>query len=204
MYGMRVVAECAVVADADPADRDAVAALLRRLGLPSLLAAGGEEALEVFERERPGLVVLDVGLPGTSAYEVCRALRERHGDHLPIVFVSKRRVEPADQVAGLLLGADDYFAKPLRTDLFLARLRRLLVRAFPYEQGERSSLTPREQEVLELLVQGVAPTAIAERLCVTPKTTSTHIEHILHKLGAHSQAQAVAFAVRDHLVDTAA
>ena len=67
-----------------------------------------------------------------------------------------------------------------------------------------STLTPREREVLALLVQGVARAQIARRLHITDKTASTHIEHILAKLGAHSQAQAVAFAVRDRLVEAAA
>ena len=58
--------------------------------------------------------------------------------------------------------------------------------------------------MLALLVQGVARAQIARRLHITDKTASTHIEHILAKLGAHSQAQAVAFAVRDRLVEAAA
>ena len=55
-----------------------------------------------------------------------------------------------------------------------------------------------------LLVAGEPATEIAKQLCITEKTTSTHIERILAKLGAHSRAQAVAFAVRDRLVEVAA
>ena len=125
-----------------------------------------------------------------SAYECCRALRERYGEELPIVFLSEHRVDPADEVAGLLLGADEYLAKPVNPDVFMARMRRMLVRS--RLRGEtRSSLTPRERQVLSLLVAGVPTPTIAQRLCITTKTTGTHIEHILVKLGAHSQAQAV-------------
>ena len=60
-------------------------------------------------------------------------------------------------------------------------------------------LTPREREVLALLAEGHRPGEIAEELCITRKTTATHIEHILGKLGAHSQAQAVAIALREGL-----
>ena len=57
--------------------------------------------------------------------------------------------------------------------------------------------------MLALIVGGqIAAADIAERLCITEKTTATHIEHILTKTGAHSRAQAVAFAVRDRLVET--
>jgi len=58
--------------------------------------------------------------------------------------------------------------------------------------------------VLALLAQGVAAAEISARLHITPKTTATHIEHILAKLGAHSRAEAVALALRDHVVNPAA
>jgi DNA-binding NarL/FixJ family response regulator len=70
-------------------------------------------------------------------------------------------------------------------------------------RAHRGGLTPRELEVLQLLVEGLRPTEISEELCISQKTTSTHLEHILAKLGAHSQAQAVAFAIRDELVSAA-
>ena len=117
--------------------------------------------------------------------------------------MSEHRTQPSDEVAGLLLGADEYFAKPVTPELFLARMRRLIARSAA-RPISGSSLTPREREVLALLVQGVVRTDIARRLHITEKTTATHIEHILGKLGAHSQAQAVAFAVRDRLVEAAA
>ena len=60
-------------------------------------------------------------------------------------------------------------------------------------------LTPREREVLGLLVEGRRPSEIADLLCITRKTASTHIDHIMAKLGAHTQAQAIAFAVRDNI-----
>jgi DNA-binding NarL/FixJ family response regulator len=193
----------AVVADPDPGGRADVAKLVARLGCEVVEAPTGDDVLAEAARATPALVVLDVALADRSAYECCRALRERYGEGLPIVLVSRHRVEPADQVAGLLLGADEYVAKPLHPDVFTARARRLLLRA-QWGASTRSSLTPREQEVLALLVAGVPASEIAERLCITEKTASTHIERILAKLGAHSRAQAVAFAVRDRLVEAGA
>src|SRR5687768_13118967 len=96
----------AVVADPDPDTRGEVAELVARLGCEVVEAATGDEVLEAAERELPALVVLDVTLADGSAYECCRALRERYGEGLPIVLVSEHRVDPSDQVAGLLLGAD--------------------------------------------------------------------------------------------------
>jgi DNA-binding CsgD family transcriptional regulator len=82
------------------------------------------------------------------------------------------------------------------------RVRRLLLRAQPGSIS-RSPLTPREGEVLTLLASGVPAAEISSRLHITPKTTATHIEHILAKIGAHSRAEAVAVALREHLVSPA-
>jgi DNA-binding NarL/FixJ family response regulator len=191
-----------VIADGDADSREQITELLKRLGCSVREAVTGDEALAEVRRELPALVVLDVALEGMTGYELCGELREAYGEALAIMFVSDSRVETWDEVAGLLLGADEYLAKPISADRFLARARRLLARATARPAG--AELTPREHEVLSLLVDGLRTGEIAAELRITPKTVSTHIEHIMSKLNAHSQAQLVAFAVRDHLVDTAA
>jgi DNA-binding NarL/FixJ family response regulator len=155
------------------------------------------------EDELPALVVLAVDLCEPSAYEVLRQLRERSGEGLPIAVLSARQAQQRDEVASLMLGADDYFRKPIDADRFTARVRRLLERSITRsatmlqaDTSKPNGLTRREQQVLALLVQGLRSSEIANSLCITKKTASTHIEHILVKLGAHSQAQAVAFALR--------
>jgi DNA-binding NarL/FixJ family response regulator len=190
-----------LVADGDRRSRETMTVLLERLGCAVETASSGDEALALAHASPPALVVLDVHLPITSGYEVCRELRETFGETLPIMFVSDSRLAPADEVAGLLLGADDYVAKPLVMDQFLARVRRLLARSPRRSVGR--GLTPRELEVLGLLVEGYRPAEIAEQLCISSKTTASHIEHILAKVGAHTQAQAVAFAIRDELLPAA-
>jgi two-component system nitrate/nitrite response regulator NarL len=99
-------------------------------------------------------------------------------------------------VAGLLLGADDYLPKPVRFDHLLARVRRLVARSAPVAGPVAARLTPREQEILGLLADGLEQEAIADRLFITPKTVAKHIERILSKLGVHSRAQAVGLALR--------
>lgn len=191
-----------LIADRDATSRSLISRLAGQLGFRSVAVETGEEALAAAQSDVPALVVIDVEIAHPSGYELCRELREQIGETLPIVFVSANRTSPQDEIAGLLLGADDYFKKPLEPDRFLARARRLLARA-PAPTG-RSKLTPREREVLGLLVDGHRTSEIAERLCITPKTAATHIDHILAKLGAHSQAQAVAFALRDGVVSNGA
>jgi DNA-binding NarL/FixJ family response regulator len=186
-----------LVVDDDEALWVSITALLTREGNRVVRVRSGEDALHAAELERPSLVVLEVGLPGVSGYEVCRSLRERFGRSLPIVFLSGDRTEPLDRVAGLLIGADDYLVKPIAPDELLVRIRALVGRA---PTGSRNGLTPREQEVLALLADGLSQAEIAGVLVIAPKTVGTHIERILEKLGVHSRAEAVAAAYRQALV----
>jgi DNA-binding response OmpR family regulator len=94
----------------------------------------GDAAIAAVERERPALVVLDVGLPGLSGIEITRRLR-RDGD-LPILMLTARSSE-ADKVLGLEIGADDYLTKPFSTSELVARVRALLRRSAP-ESRERA------------------------------------------------------------------
>jgi DNA-binding NarL/FixJ family response regulator len=138
-------------------------------------------------------------MPDMSGYEVCRSIRDDLGLRLPVLFISGERTESFDRVAGLTIGADDYLVKPFAPDELVARLRCLL-RRIPSDEVVDHGLTPRELEVLRLLAEGMRQAEIAERLVISPKTVSTHIERILTKLGAHSRAEAIALAYRLQLV----
>jgi DNA-binding response OmpR family regulator len=186
-----------LVVDADPDARAQLASSLQRAGFTTREAASGEEVRELVLAERPQVVVLEVSLPGASGYEICRELRDEFGEHLPIIFISGQRTDELDRVAGLLVGADDYLTKPVLTDALVARVRRCVARA---QAPARADLTEREGEVLALLVAGYARSDIADHLVISRKTAAKHIENILRKFGVHSEAQAVAFAVRDQVV----
>jgi two-component system nitrate/nitrite response regulator NarL len=199
-----------VVADGDADARALVADLLARAGIPSVEAPTGDEALEAVRAKRPALVLVDVGLPGLSGYEVCSRLKAEFGDGMPVILVSGSRTEPFDRTAGLLIGADDYVTKPFDGGELLARMRRCIVRASLIQQSSNGSngrretlfgLSARELEVLELLTEGVGTSGIAERLFISRKTVATHVQRILAKLGAHSRAEAIAIAYRAQLVE---
>jgi two-component system response regulator MprA len=113
---------------------------LAQAGFEPLEAATGNDALDCATRKRPSLVILDVRLPDLSGYEVCRELRDRLGASVPVMFVSGERIESFDRVAGLLLGADDYLAKPFELDELFARVRALLRRARTDDLGEHGAL----------------------------------------------------------------
>jgi DNA-binding NarL/FixJ family response regulator len=190
-----------LIVDGDHLSRGLMSRVLKRVGYITCEAETGEEALAAAQRERPALVVLEVLLPGVSGFEVCRELKDEFGEALPIVFVSGTRTDSGDRVAGLLVGGDDYLVKPFDPNELLARVRRLLPARLAGGETTRK-LTPRELEVLSLLVEGLNQPEIAEKLFISPKTVGKHIEHILAKLGVHNRAQAVALAVRAELIET--
>jgi DNA-binding NarL/FixJ family response regulator len=149
-----------------------------------------------------------VHLPGFSGYEICRSLRDAHGQGIGIIFLSGSKTESIDRATGLGLGADDYILKPFDADELVARVRAVLRRVEPHgasvssAAGDGFNLTPRELEILGLLAEGLTQDQIADRLVIASKTVATHIERILGKLGVQSRAQAVALAFRKELVDT--
>jgi two-component system, OmpR family, KDP operon response regulator KdpE len=119
-----------LLVDDEVALQRAMAPLLRSRGYAVTLAATGREAMLAFERERPDLVILDLGLPDVDGAEVCRYVRERA--ETPIVVLSARGTEK-DKVAALDAGADDYVTKPFGTEELLARVRAALRRTFGRE-----------------------------------------------------------------------
>lgn len=104
-----------------------IAFALRQAGYMVLEAQDGPQALAVFERERPDLVVLDVNLPRLNGFEVLKKIRSI-SEGLPVMMLTVRTGEE-DQVRGLDLGADDYLGKPFSPRTLLARVRALLRRA---------------------------------------------------------------------------
>jgi DNA-binding NarL/FixJ family response regulator len=177
--------------------------------LSTLEAASGQEALAAARAEKPALIILEVSLPDVGGYEVCRNLRDEFGDDVPIIFVSGVKTEALDRAAGLLIGADDYIVKPFDPEELIARVRRLLERWAPKRtslarsDGKRD-LTAREAEVLRLLAGGARTADIAVELVIRPKTVANHVQHILGKLGVHTQAQAVARAYELGVIESPA
>jgi DNA-binding NarL/FixJ family response regulator len=191
-----------LVADDDRKARKELVEVLVSAGYTVHEVSRGDEAIAIAREHRPSLAILEIPLPGLSGYEVCRTLKSELGANFPVLFLSGQRTESYDRVAGFMVGADDYLVKPYAPDELLARLRRLDVRSAPLG-GQRSDLTPREAEVLELLAEGLRQGEIAERLVISPRTVGTHIEHVLRKLGVRSRAQAVALVLREEYESSA-
>jgi two-component system, OmpR family, KDP operon response regulator KdpE len=161
-----------LVVDDEPNIIGTVSALLRRRGYDVLTAMTGRAALDVVERDRPDVVILDLGLPDMPGHDVCRQMRQVSAS--PILVLSARGAE-GDKVAALDAGADDYVTKPFGAEELLARIRAALRRvetAVPsgglivrgdltidrerfhvVRSGEQLRLTPKEFELLAFLAQ---------------------------------------------------
>ena len=127
-----------VVVEDDTNIADLVDMYLRREGFRVVEAATGEAGLAAVERERPRLVILDLGLPGAmDGLEVCRRLRTGHS--LPVVILTARDSE-VDKVLGLELGADDYVTKPFSPRELVARVRAVLRRSDGVGDAQRSEV----------------------------------------------------------------
>jgi DNA-binding NarL/FixJ family response regulator len=190
-----------LVADGDREARVELVTLLQSAGFDVLEAEAGDEAIALAQEGEPSVAILEIALGVLCGYEVCRALKSARGSSMSVMFLSGERTESFDRVAGLLVGADDYLVKPYAADELLVRIRRLEARARPIAAGAREKLSRRESDVLRLLAQGLTQDEIATRLEISSKTVSTHIEHILQKLGVHSRAQAVALAFREEAAE---
>jgi DNA-binding response OmpR family regulator len=114
-----------LVVDDEPAIRKFVRANLEVRDYETLLATDGTEACEIIEREMPDLIILDIMMPKTDGFEVCRRVRE--WSQIPIIFLSARAGE-MDKVKCLELGADDYITKPFGVDELLARVKAVMRR----------------------------------------------------------------------------
>jgi two-component system response regulator RegX3 len=120
---------------------------LRRAGFEAVVTGTAAGALELTDSEDPDLVMLDLALPDGDGRDVCRELRRR--SDVPIVMLTARGTE-MDKIVGLELGADDYVVKPFSAAEVISRIRAVLRRSAPRENGDDSALEPIAVRELEL------------------------------------------------------
>jgi len=119
--------ETILLVDDEPSIVSLAQMYLEREGFRVESAGDGLVAIEMVEKLRPGLLVLDVMLPGADGFEVCRRLRGA-GSQIPIIMLTARD-DDIDKILGLELGADDYLTKPFNPRELVARVKAILRRA---------------------------------------------------------------------------
>lgn len=186
------------VVDDDAAVRDALKLLLRSVGQPVETFASAQEFLDGYSEDRPGCLVLDIRMPGMSGLELQQKLNEKHSI-LPIIFITGHGDVPM-AVEAMQAGAVDFIQKPFRDQDLIDRINQALEKDGSNRAalGERNdirrrleTLTPREREVLDLVVHGKANKVIAGDLKLSQRTVEIHRARVMEKMQASSLAHLV-------------
>ena len=186
------------IIDDDQGILDALNRFLRTAGYETKAYSSPQAFLEEHDPSMPGCVVLDLSMPRMNGLAVQRELVTR-GSERPVIFLSGRGTVPAS-VEAMKAGAVDFLPKPLKGDELLSAIKvaeeRDLVRLQRAAERKAASilidkLTPREKEVMELVVQGHLNKNIAALIGTTEKTVKAHRGRVMHKIGVRSVAELV-------------
>jgi two-component system, LuxR family, response regulator FixJ len=186
------------VVDDDSAVRDALKLLLRSVGQAVETYGSAQEFLDAYGEDRPGCLVLDIRMPGMSGLELQQKLNEKHSI-LPIIFITGHGDVPM-AVEAMQAGAVDFIQKPFRDQDLIDRINQALEKDGSNRAalGERNdirrrleTLTPREREVLDLVVHGKANKVIAGDLKLSQRTVEIHRARVMEKMQASSLAHLV-------------
>jgi two-component system, LuxR family, response regulator FixJ len=186
------------IVDDDQATRKSLRWLVETLGVPVQTFHSGTSFLDSYDPSQPGCLVLDVMMAGLSGLEIQRELNERQFQIPVIVLTGYGDVPTA--VRALKNGAVEFLEKPFDGEALLQQIRRALEldcsRRREHEAGEEvrqrlARLTPREAEILKLVVDGLSSKEIAAQLKVSFKTVEAHRAKIMRKMEANGVAQLV-------------
>lgn len=198
MTAAKIPSQVVFVIDDDASMRDAVSRLLNAVGLTVQTFASAREFLSGRLPDVPGCAVLDVRLPGLSGLDLQREMVER-GIHIPVIFITGHGDIPMS-VQAMKAGAVEFLTKPFRDQDLLDAVRSgiQLDRQGRKERAELAELrdglrqlTPRELEVMSLVVAGLLNKQIALRLGTSEKTIKIHRSHVMQKMRADSLADLV-------------
>ena len=208
-----------LIADDHSLFRDGLRSLLVAQGHEVVAEArNGREAIALAREVRPDLVLMDVSMPEMNGIEATRQLTSELPEMKVVILTASE--DDANLFDAIKAGAHGYLLKNLEADDFFAlldrarrgepaltpALARKLLQEFakPAKEApaEEEALTPREHEVLELMVEGVTSNRkLARRLNLSENTVKFHIRNILDKLRLHDRAQVVGYALRKKLRD---
>jgi FixJ family two-component response regulator len=186
------------VVDDDDAIRQSLRLLLSSVGLEVECYSSAADFLAAYDADRPGCLLLDVRLPLMSGPELQEMLGSMHSI-LPIIFLTGHADVPL-AVRAMQAGAFDFLEKPFNDQEMLDRTHAALDQDATNreELGQRrtivdrlAQLTPREKQVLELVVEGDANKIVADKLNISERTVEIHRAHVMEKMHATSLAHLV-------------
>jgi FixJ family two-component response regulator len=189
------------VVDDDEAVRRFLSGLIESIELRMEAYASAQDFLAAYQPGRPGCLVLDVRMPGMSGLELQRELADRAIDLPVIVLTGHGNVQVA--VHAMKAGAVDFIEKPFDNELLLDRIQKAVAESV-HARGERIKrdeiaqrtrlLTPRERQVLDLVVAGETNKGVARRLDISERTVEIHRANVMRKMRAKTFADLVKMA----------
>ena len=184
---------CVYIVDDDLAVLDALAVLVKSVNLNVRLFSSADQFLKNYDKSQPGCLITDVYLPGMDGLALQERLIEM-GSQLPVIVMSGHGDIPL-AVNMIRKGALDFIEKPFSNHRMLERIqqalsldeqRRAKASKSDLSQQYYATLTPREKEVLEYLIDGLPNKMIAAKMSVSPRTIETHRANILRKMDSDS------------------
>jgi two-component system, LuxR family, response regulator FixJ len=190
------------IVDDDDGVRSSIRLLLKSIGLTATTMASAQEFLAAFDPTQPGCLVLDIRMPAMSGMELQQQLNLR-GATIPVIFITGHGDVPM-AVEAMQHGAFDFLQKPFRDQDLIDRVQKALARdretrlslqKHDQIRARLESLTPREREVLDLMIKGQQNKVMAGELGLSQRTVEIHRAHVMEKMGAHSVAQLVRMVI---------
>ena len=195
---MNEVEQTVFVVEDDDAVRDSLILLLRAEGYQTKGFPNAQEFLKEDVKQLQGCIILDIRMPGMTGMELHKKLVELRCA-LPIVFVTGHG-DVAMAVEAMKQGAIDFIQKPYREEDLLDKVKTAMIldrdqhETLRYKeqlQQRIDSLTPRETEIMEMMIAGNANKVIAIDLNISQRTVEIHRSRVMQKMGTHSLAQLV-------------
>lgn len=181
------------VVDDDPALTDGLALLLSSAGLCVETFANAQTFLDAYRPDRPGCVIADIRMPGMSGLELQERLVD-DGVHIPVIILTGHG-DVSAAVRALKAGAVDFLEKPFNAQKLLERVNEAIAKDAEARRAAArqeevahciARLTPRETEILELIINGNANKVIALELNISERTVELHRSRIMKKMRARS------------------
>lgn len=212
-----------LVADDEPLTNQIVSETLKKWGYDVISTNNGLDAWKLLEsKDAPKLAILDWMMPGKTGVEICQQLRERKSGSYIYTILLTGKSDKVDVVEGLAAGADDYLTKPcnpqelrvrlnvgerilrMEQDLMAAleSIKHLTTSLNQQSDPNLEKMTPREVEILQLVIAGKSDEEIAKHFQLGVQWVDAHISNILLKLNAPNRQAAIEKAKASNLLTT--
>jgi len=196
--GQNVHRQTVFIVDDDPSVRDALSLLLSLRGHATAVFACAEDFLRALAPVWRGCVVTDIRMPGMSGLDLQAAVAA-HPSRLPVIVITGHGDVAAARQA-FKAAAVDFLEKPFDEEQLLRAIERAFERLPPPpalaapEAADRETLSGREREVMQLVVDGLDNRTIGERLGISPRTVEVHKGRVMRKVGARNLADLIRIA----------